>query len=444
MSRRKSRATVTRTRTSGAGTPRLRVPRQSRLGTLASFSELGADLLREIESCTTERRFEPEEALMRQGDPGDSLMVVQDGEVEVTVSLERERHLLKRAGPGEVFGEMALLTREPRTASVVARTPVTALVLPVAAFDRLAHRNPALAEVLSRLTAERLGRETHDALSGKIFHGYTIRRRLGRGGMAVVYEAEEAATGRQVALKMMSHALVFNERARRRFQREADLVESFDHENIARMFGRFEAFQTYFIVIEFCDGAPLDRILARGRRLEAAAVRRIVGQLAAALAYAHGKRFLHRDLTPSNVMVNRDGVVKLMDFGLARPLVEGGDGEATIAGTPPYMAPEQVKGDPIGVAADLYGLAGLAWEMLAGATLFRATDFRALRREHLAWKVPDVDTALPGVDPELRAFLASCLVRDPTARRAELAAIATWAGRVDPDALLSDSSPRIR
>ncbi len=107
------------------------------------------------------------------------------------------------------------------------------------------------------------------------------------------------------------------------------------------------------------------------------------------------------------------------------------------------MAPEQVKGDPIGVPADLYGLAGLAWEMLAGATLFRATDFRALRREHLAWKVPDVDAALTGVDPEMRAFLASCLVRDPEARRAELAAIATWAGRVDPDVLLSDSSPRI-
>ena len=430
--------TVTSSEAFGPKAPRTRGPRSTRLGALASFSELKSSLLKEIEASMTERRFEAGEVLMRQGDPGDCLMVLQDGQVEVSVALDRERHVLKRAGAGEVFGEMALLTREPRTASVVAVDPVRALVLAVDDFHRLARQEPALAEVLSRLTALRLGTDTHDALSGKVFHGYTIRKRLGRGGMAVVYEADEEATGRRVALKMMSHRFAFHEAAKRRFQDEADLIESFDHPNIARMFGRFEAFHTFFIVMELCDGLSLDRILDRRRRFEADDARKILGQLASALAYAHGRNVVHRDIKPSNVMVTRGGIVKLMDFGLARPLFEGqGDAGGTVAGTPPYVAPEQLAEEPFGVAADLYGLGGLAWEMLTGGTLFEAKDFATLRAQHRVWKVPDVATALPGLDAELATFLSRSLARDPGARPAGLGVVAAWAAPVDYGRLLT-------
>ena len=409
----------------------LRRWRTSRLGTLASFSELSTRLLREIEGSMVERRFDAGDYLMRQGDDGDCLMVVQEGDVEVSVTHGADRHVLKRSGVGGVFGEMALLTREPRTADVTALNAVRALALPVEDFHRLARVHPALAEVLSRLTALRLGRETHDALSGKIFHGYTIRRRLGRGGMAVVYEADETETGRRVALKMMSHRLVFHENARRQFQTEADLIESFDHENIARMFGRFEAFHTFFIVMEYCDGSSLDHILATHGRLTVADVRRILGQLASALAYAHGRRIVHRDIKPSNVMVNRDGIAKLMDFGLARSLPEGGgDAAGRIAGTPPYMAPEQLAEEPIGTPADLYALAGLAWEMLTGASLFQAKNFDSLRKAHAAWDLPEHSLALPEIGTDLDRFLTGCLVRDPARRSADLAAIGSWAAPV--------------
>lgn len=411
---------------------RVPIPEGTRLGDLASFSELGPDLLDGIESAMVERRFDAGTPLMRQGEAGDCLMVIQEGEVEVTVEHGTDRYLLKRAGAGEVFGEMSLLTREPRTASVVALTPVRVLLLPVEDFHRLARSEPALAEVLSRLTAYRLGAETYDALSGKIFQGYTIRRRLGRGGMAVVYEGADAATGRSVALKMMSHRLVFHEEARRRFQREADLIESFDHGNIARMHGRFEAFHTFFIVMEFCDGSSLDRILAERGPMSASNARRILGQLASALAYAHDRRIVHRDVKPSNVMVNRDGIVKLMDFGLAGPVRdEIGDVSVPIQGTPPYMAPEQLAGKPSGIPADLYALAGLAWELLTGKTLFQSKTFEGLLAEHRAWKVPDVSAALPGIGDDLVGFLSACLQRDPAKRSADLHAMAAWAGRVE-------------
>jgi len=404
--------------------------RPSRLGTLASFFELSDRLLAEIEAATFERGYEAGEFLMRQGDEGDCLVFVQDGEVEVRVSLEGEPHVLKRTGRGEVFGEMALLTSERRTADVVALTPVLALVLPAEEFHRLARNEPALAEVLSRLTARRLGRERLDALSGKVFKGYVIRRRLGRGGMAVVYEAVESSCGRRVALKMMSHRLVFDEDARRRFQAEADLIESFDHVNIARMFGRFEAFHTFFIVMEYCDGFSLDRVLAERGRLGVDDVRRVVGQLASALAYAHRHRVVHRDIKPSNVMLNRDGVVKLMDFGLALTLSEQSGGGSAVAGTPPYMAPEQLEGSPPGTAADVYTLAGLAWEMLTGASLFDADDFETLRSAHRAWQVPDITALRPEVRGDLREFLARCLVANPAKRCADLETLASWAGPV--------------
>jgi serine/threonine protein kinase len=319
----------------------------------------------------------------------------------------------------------------------MAVTPVRALVLPVADFHRLARNEPSLAAVLSRLTARRLGEDTHDALSGKIFHGHTIRQRLGRGGMAVVYEADEAATGRRVALKMMSHRFIFREEAKQRFQREADLIESFDHENIAKMFGRFEAFHTFFIVMEFCDGASLDQILGGLGRLAIPDARRILGQLAAALDYAHGHRVVHRDLKPSNVMVNRDGVVKLMDFGLAQPLSESGPASRRIAGTPPYMAPEQLTGGPLGTATDVFALGGMAWELLTGTTPFQSVDFEGLRREHQAWALPPLVSILPGVDPDLVRFVEACLVREPERRLADLSEVASWAGHVDYKNLVS-------
>jgi serine/threonine-protein kinase len=436
-----SEADLDRTRTSSeAAEPSgARRERVSRLGALASFSELSNRLLRRLGSRMVERRYEAGAPLMRQGDRGDCLLVIQHGEVEVAVAHDGERHVLKRAGAGEVFGEMALLTHEPRTADVVALTPVRALVLSVEDFDALLPRYPELAEVLSRLTARRLGRETHDALSGKQFHGYAIRRRLGRGGMAVVYEAVETATGRRVALKMMSHRLVFHEVARERFQQEADLIESFEHPNIARMYGRFEAFRTYFMIIEHCDGVSLDHILARRPRLDASLVRPIVGQLAGALQYAHGRRIVHRDIKPSNVMIDRQGVVKLMDFGLARVLPEASESTyGAIAGSPPYMAPEQLTEGPIGTWTDRYGLAGLAWRMLAGSSLFRPTDFDELREAHEAWQVPSVDDALPDLAADLRSFLEACLVRDPARREADLGSIARWAAPVPFDAIATD------
>ena len=425
--------TVTRASTGDEQPAPRRTELSERLGRLASFAELSPRVLQEIEDSMEPRPFTPGEVLMRQGDNADSLIVIREGEVEVKVTHHGNSNVLKRGGPGDVFGEMALLTSEPRTADVVAVSQGHALSLPVEAFHRIALREPGIAEVLSRLTARRLGRDSFDALSGKSFHGYDILRSLARGGMAVVYEAIEQSTERRVALKMMSHKLVFDERARRGFRQEADMIEQMDHPNIARMFGRFEAFHTFFIVMEFCDGRALDRILTDRGALSREDARRILGQLASALHYAHERDIVHRDIKPSNVIVNRDGCVKLLDFGVARTLTdETDDVWGPVTGSPPYMSPEQLSGRPFGKSADLYALAGLAWEMLTGDSLFHASNFRELRAAHRAWDIPSVSSTLPDIEMDLTHFLSNCLRKDPAERCADLERLATWAGPVDP------------
>ena len=394
---------------------------KSALGRSKPFSHLPASLVAQIEQQLEPRTFEPGQALMRQGEPGDGLFLITSGLVEIrTTDAAAGPHAVARVASGDIVGEMALLTEEPRTADVVAVECVETLFLPVARFDELARRHPVISRVLTRLLADRLGQADHDVLAGKTLGDHRIVRWLGRGGMAIVYQGEQLQTGERVALKMMSHRLVYDARALELFRREARIVESFDHPNIVRMKGRFRAFRSFFIVMEYCDGVSLEDTVQQRGALPMADVRPIIGQLAAALAYAHAHDVVHRDVKPSNAMLTRKGRVKLMDFGLANPV--DGEVRGMVAGTPRYMAPEQLQGRPTGTAADLFSLGCLAWKLLTGRDLIDSSDVSAVQRRHEHWESPRSDCR----DPEVRAFLLACLQRDPHDRTVDLERIARW------------------
>ncbi len=416
------------------------VPRSESLSTLSDlasvnpFDALDQEILTLLQSNMTERRFDPGAFLMRQGEPGTFLIVLSTGEVDVSVEKDGKHYLLKRAGAGEVLGEMALLTGEPRTASVVAVTPASAWVLAADHFDRLARRHPRISTVLTLLLASRLGRAVHDAMTGHTFGGYRIHRCLGRGGMSVVYAAEECATRRQVALKMMSHRLLYDPAAMQRFRREAEIVEAFDHPNIARTHGRFEAFRTSFIVMELCEGISIDAALESTVRLPESIARRVLGQVARAVGHAHAAGVVHRDIKPSNIMATRDGTVKLIDFGLAGVR----DDELlapTLFGTPQYMAPEQMIGGPLGMGVDLFALGHVAFEMVTGERLFKSSGFKDLREEVKQFRGPDLSRSFPGISPEYREVLEGVLRHDPDQRRLDFDRVGSWAGPVPLESL---------
>ncbi len=264
---------------------------------------------------------------------------------------------------------------------------------------------------------------------------YRLLRPLGRGGMGVVYLAQDIELGREVALKFLRHRREASSADVTRFRREAKAAASLDHPNIGTIFEVGEHEGLRFLAMAYYDGTTLAQLLA-GRpdgRLAIPEAAAIAGQLASALAAAHAAGIVHRDLKPENVMVLPDGRVKLLDFGLARWVDSGGITEEGMAvGTASYMAPEQLKGLRVGTAADLWALGAVLYEMLAGRRPFggeRQGMIHAILYENplpLREVVADVPAAL-------EMIVARCLAKEPRERpsaaavAAELQASGLWA-----------------
>jgi serine/threonine protein kinase len=385
--------------------------------------------------------FRKGDMLIRQDARGHALQVLLEGRAAVVVTSDVDDPTeVAEVAAGDVVGEMALISGEPTSADVVARGPGRALSLAAEDFHELASKHPEIAVVLTRLIADRLGGPHADALGGKHVHGYHILRCVGQGGMAVVYEAARDGDGKRVALKMMSHRLIYDSRALSRFREETQLLDRFEHDNLARLFDRFSAYGTHFLVMEFCDGIGLDRLVARRVPFPEGIVRPITGQIAAALEYVHGMQVLHRDIKPGNVILTHAGQIKLIDFGVARPVERLDDStrthESSIVGTPFYMAPEQFEeSTEIDERVDRYALACMTYELLAGKRLFRKDTSFGMLRQKMQPELPPRESIGHGVGEEMYDFLGRNIDPERGNRSTSLAAQAAWAAPVDVDAL---------
>jgi serine/threonine protein kinase/tetratricopeptide (TPR) repeat protein len=251
---------------------------------------------------------------------------------------------------------------------------------------------------------------------------YRIDRKLGAGGMGVVYQAYDERLQRTVALKMMV-SLERDETARKRFWREARSAASVNHPNVCQIYDVGEDSGTLFITMELLDGSPLNDQLGAGPLNVERAVQ-IAQEMLAALAVLHARGIVHRDLKPSNVFITSHGV-KLLDFGLARPeagqTVDPG-AELTrsgiVLGTPRYMAPEQITGEPVDARADLFAVGALLFEMLAGRPAFNGRSIVEIINATLTEQPPALtgSPAVAAVDRVIRRALAkSPSGRPPTA-----------------------------
>lgn len=380
-----------------------------------------------LESHLVERTFAPGESLMRQGDPGKSLMVVCNGVVEIrTEDTSGKVHVIDHSTRGDLLGEMSLLTGQPCTASVVAAEPVRILEMSVDTFHDLARQYPEMSVIITNLVADRLGKPGRDALADKLLDRYRIRRRLGRGGMGVVYEADDTVNNERVALKMMSHRLVYNNEALQRFRQEADIIETFQHPHIVKLVRRFAAFHTYFIAMDFCEGRTLQQTIADEGPLSNDALQKVLGQMASAISYAHDANVVHRDIKPSNIMLDVDGGLKLTDFGLAEPA--GSDTPAQrVCGTPRFMAPEQRIGRRVSKEADYFGLGCVAYEMITGEHLFGEDDMAELTRDFTSWQPPEFKQLRPGLSDDVCLAIQPSLEVDVRRRILDLQQMSMWA-----------------
>jgi TolB-like protein/Tfp pilus assembly protein PilF/predicted Ser/Thr protein kinase len=256
---------------------------------------------------------------------------------------------------------------------------------------------------------------------GRTLGHYRIEEQLGAGGMGVVYRARDTRLERDVAVKILPPGSIADEAARRRFKKEALALSRLNHPNIATIHDFDSDQEVDFLVMEFISGANLnDRI--GGGPLPEKEVLRIGSQLAQGLAAAHGQGVLHRDLKPANLRLMPDGRLKILDFGLARLLqpVETNVPTATrdhlIAGTLPYMAPEQLDGDRVDERADIYAAGAVLYELATGHRMFSEGNTGRLVKAILH-ESPSVPTTLnPRLSPGLEAIILKAIDKDPDRR----------------------------
>lgn len=243
--------------------------------------------------------------------------------------------------------------------------------------------------------------------------GYTIVRKIGEGGMATVYLAIQESLGRQVALKVMKSARVNDESFADRFLKEGRIIAQFQHPQIITVYDFGSHGPHYYFSMELLPEGTLAQQIEQGLSLERAL--EIVKSIAVALAYAHKRGVIHRDIKPQNILFRQDGTPVLSDFGIAK-LVDADDTQLTAPGlaigSPVYMSPEQITGKKLDHRSDLYSLGIVFYEMLARQPPYRADDVIGIAMMHCVQPVPELPAGFGQLQPMLRKLLA----KDPADR----------------------------
>jgi len=291
-----------------------------------------------------------------------------------------------------------------------------------------------------------------DPLIGKIIGTYKIVLELGHGGMGKVYKAHDVSLDRPVALKVLPPHMAQEEEFIKRFSREARACAKLNHPNIVTVYGVGRHDDLYFIAMEFIDGDSLAGLMAKSGKFDTHRALEIIRQAAEALAEAHSKGIVHRDIKPQNIMIDVSGRVRVMDFGLAwasygtTRLTASG----SVLGTPHYMSPEQWSDSQVDGRSDIYSLGVTLFEMLAGEPPFTGETPVVIMRKAVMENAPPLMNLNPNVPPRLSGMVAKMIAKKPGDRYgsvAELAAeIDAYMGthREAPPvvAAVSDFSPR--
>ena len=248
---------------------------------------------------------------------------------------------------------------------------------------------------------------------------------LGQGGMATIYRANDTGLGRDVALKLLRPEYLRDPDFSSRFRQEAQAAASLSHPNVVTVFDYGEDPSGPYIAMELIDGEDLATILKRSGALPPRQAARIAAGVARALAAAHAKGLIHRDVKPGNVLIGRDGRVKVVDFGIARAVAEA---QMTLPGTTlgsvHYFSPEQARGEPTTEASDIYSLGIVLYELLTGVRPWTGDSAAAVALARLSGPVPDPIAIRSAIPPDLAAITREALARAPGDRFASAEAMA--------------------
>jgi len=245
---------------------------------------------------------------------------------------------------------------------------------------------------------------------------YRVLSRLGSGGMADVYLAEDQLLGRRLAVKVLHHHFAEDQEFVERFRREASSAAALSHPNIVGIFDRGEWDGTYYIAMEYVPGSSLKALVREQGALEAVVAIDIVTQILQAAKFAHARGVIHRDLKPHNVILDEEGRARVTDFGIAHAGASDMTVTGSIMGTAQYLSPEQAQGHAVSAASDLYAVGVILYELLTGVVPFDGETAVAIAFKQVSAQPPAPSTVNPAVPGALDEIVLRALAKDPAAR----------------------------
>jgi serine/threonine-protein kinase len=256
-----------------------------------------------------------------------------------------------------------------------------------------------------------------DITGRKVLNRYKIVEKIGGGGMSVVWKAYDLVLDRNVALKVLRPEMSEDEEFIRRFRREAQSVASLSHPNIVNIYDVGEDRGLYFIVMELIEGETLRDKLKREGALDPGEALEIASQICEALSHAHARRIIHRDIKPQNILLTKNGHVKVADFGIARALgAISTTSRDLVVGSAPYLSPEQAKNGQVSNRSDIYSLGVVLYEMLTGEQPFAGDSPVAVALQHVQREAPSVRDIKPSLPEPVANVVAKALRKNPEER----------------------------
>lgn len=371
------------------------------------FINLDSQIIVDISKHMCEHFYEAGEHMIKEGEPGEYMLIIREGKVRVDLG---DRHI--ELGKGEVLGEIALLSGTASKADVHALGDTRALALYRDEFLQLMEQHDELATVMTDLMKQRMFGKNGINKLGK----YRLQSQLGEGGMSIVYGALDTVLGREVAIKMLKYEIAAKTDFQKRFKQEAVTIAKLTHPNILHVIETIDDYSTEFIVMEKLDGYDLKYYMQEQGLFSGKQTCNILSQLALALEFAGNEQnggIIHRDIKPANIVLDYQGNVKLMDFGIATTSSES---NKNFEGTILYTAPEVLLRQPFDYRIDIWSLAVTAFTMLTGKNPFMAPNALAIIDAIKNRKAPDIHTLVEDIPEGLAEFISRGMIKDPNKR----------------------------